>query len=167
MLIHFFNQINRQFNTKFITSIMEMEGFSFLNFKLFVQTMVLNLFLSKCALGFMKIELFINIVVLGPPKNDVLQKRKHQHLLDVARALRFQANLPISVYDECILTAAFLINKLPTSILQYKSPHQSFNSNCTVIFISSLCFAKNINIRHKFDEIIFSESDVHRPPERL
>ena len=92
---------------------------------------------------------------MTPQQNDVLEC-KHRHLLDVARALRFQANLPISFWGECILIVAFLINKLPTPILKYKSPHQvllgTVPSYSSLRVFECLCFAKNMNIQHKFDE---------------
>lgn len=49
-------------------------------------------------------------------QNSVIE-HKHRHLLDVARALRFQTNLSPSFYDECVFTAAYIINILPTPIL--------------------------------------------------
>ena len=45
-------------------------------------------------------------------------------MLNVARVLRFQANLPIQFCGECILTAAYLINRTPTKLLEFKMPYE-------------------------------------------
>lgn len=67
----------------------------------------------------------------APQQNDTFE-RKHRQLLDIARSLLIHANLPSKFLGDCILTATFLINKLLTTNLNWKSPfempfHHSLN----------------------------------------
>lgn len=58
-----------------------------------------------------------------PQQNGVVE-RKHRHLLETARALRFEANLPKRFWDECVMTAAYIINRLLSKIIDNKTPFE-------------------------------------------
>ncbi|GKD41947.1 ribonuclease H-like domain-containing protein [Tanacetum coccineum] len=63
----------------------------------------------------------MGVVAYTPQQNEIAE-RKHRHLLNVVRILMFQGGIPLSFWPECVLTAVYLINRLPSSVLNGKSP---------------------------------------------
>lgn len=51
-------------------------------------------------------------------------KRKHQHLLNVARSLRFLSKVPLHSWGKYLNTDVFLINRVLTPTLKEKSPYE-------------------------------------------
>ena len=76
-----------------------------------------NLFKTSCA---------------GNPKQNGVAECKNVHLRGVAHSLLFTMNVPKSLWSEVILMAAYLINLMPSSILQFKTPLELFPRTSTI-----------------------------------
>ncbi|PWA62550.1 ribonuclease H-like domain-containing protein [Artemisia annua] len=87
------------------------------------------------------------------PQQNGIAERKHRHLLNVARSLLFQGVIPLKFWTECILTATFLINRLPSSVLNGKSPFEMIYNKKLALsnlrMFGCLCFATIVNNNDK------------------
>jgi len=57
------------------------------------------------------------------PSQNGVAERKNRHLLETARALLFQMQVPKSFWADAVSTACFLINRMPSSVLHGKPPY--------------------------------------------
>ncbi|KAL2252650.1 UNVERIFIED_CONTAM: Retrovirus-related Pol polyprotein from transposon TNT 1-94 [Sesamum indicum] len=85
--------------------------------------------------------------VYSPQQNGIVE-RKHQHLLQVARSIMFYAKLPQKFWVESLLTATYLINRMPTPTLKWKSPYEILHNKALdythLIIFGYLCFVTNV-----------------------
>lgn len=60
------------------------------------------------------------------PQQNGVAARKNRHLLEVARALLFSSKVPNYLWGEAVLTAAYLINRMPSKVLNFQTPINTF-----------------------------------------
>lgn len=58
------------------------------------------------------------------PQQNGVAERKHIHILEVIRAVRFQKNIPIKFWGQCVLSAVYLINRMPNTVICNQTPYE-------------------------------------------
>ncbi|PRQ49673.1 putative RNA-directed DNA polymerase [Rosa chinensis] len=58
------------------------------------------------------------------PQQNGLAERKHLHIATMARALLLTSGTPHNLWVEAVLTSVYLINLLPTPVLDWDTPHR-------------------------------------------
>jgi hypothetical protein len=61
------------------------------------------------------------------PQQNGLAERKNKQLLEVARALLFTNQVPKYLWGEAVLTATYLINRMPNKVLSFETPFDVFH----------------------------------------
>ncbi|WVZ17715.1 hypothetical protein V8G54_010697 [Vigna mungo] len=97
-----------------------------------------------------------NMYDLFSEQNGVVE-RKHQHILNITRALLFHSHLPTVFWCYAAQHAVFFINQMPTPVLQNDTPHDRLHgSSCDLSILrvfGCLCYANTITAhRKKFDD---------------
>mgnify|MGYP002776859521 CR=1 FL=1 len=64
---------------------------------------------------------------INTPQQNGLAERKNRHLLDMTRAILFHKHVPRAYWEQAVLTSTYLINQLPTHVLELKSPIESLH----------------------------------------
>jgi hypothetical protein len=104
-------------------------------------------FLSKQFTSFLETHgIFDRISFPYTAQQNGLAERKHRHVVEMGLSLIAQSGLPQTYWVESFLTAIFLINSLPTSLLQHCSPYfmlfQQTPDYSLLRSFGCLCFAR-------------------------
>lgn len=80
-----------------------------------------------------------------PQRNGVVE-RKHRHILELTRAIRFQAYIPLKFWGLCAQAAVYIINRLRSSVINNNTPYtmifHKLSSLSHLRVLGCLCFAK-------------------------
>lgn len=90
-----------------------------------------------------------------PQQNEVVE-RKNRHLLKVARALLFSNKVPNYLWDEFVLTAPYVINRMPSEILNFQTPINIFKE----YFPSTCVLTEDSSSRGDINEDSFQIEDM-------
>ena len=70
---------------------------------------------------------YISLLALIPLNKKGIDDHKNKHLLEVAHAMMFYMNLPKYLWGDAVLTASYLITRMPSMVLQHSTPLECLN----------------------------------------
>jgi hypothetical protein len=83
----------------------------------------------------------------GTSEQNGLAERKNRHLLEVTRCLMMAMNVPNFLWSEAVMTAAYLINRMPSRVLGYKAPIECLTGEISYVVppkvFGCVCFVKD------------------------
>ena len=59
------------------------------------------------------------------PQQNGVAERKNRHLLEVVRALLIEAHMPLSYWGHTLTSGAYLINRVPSITIDFRTPSQA------------------------------------------
>lgn len=87
------------------------------------------------------------------PQQNGVAERKHRYILQITRAIRFQAGIPIRFWGHCIQVVVDLINRLPSTVIENKTPYEKLYGIEQFVHhlkvIGYICYAKIIQQHDK------------------
>ena len=60
------------------------------------------------------------------PQQNGVGERKNHTIMEMSRCLMFEKNLPKEYWTETVHTAVFLLNRLPTKLVDEKTPNEAW-----------------------------------------
>jgi histone deacetylase 1/2 len=71
---------------------------------------------------FQKVGITHHVACLYAHQQNGSVERKYRHLVEVGLALLAHASMPLKFWDEAFLTTTFLINMLPSKVIDFATP---------------------------------------------
>ncbi|CAL2276450.1 unnamed protein product [Prunus armeniaca] len=72
------------------------------------------------------------------PQQNGVSERKNRQLLEVGCSLMLDMSVPHHLWRYAVLSAAYLINRTPNRILDFKTPHDVFGDHVSPVSVSKL-----------------------------
>ena len=69
------------------------------------------------------------------PQQNGVAERKNCHLIETARTLFLHYHVPFRFWGDAVLTACYLINRMPSSVLHAQIPHSLTNLFISFLFV--------------------------------
>nr|KYP63600.1 Retrovirus-related Pol polyprotein from transposon TNT 1-94 [Cajanus cajan] len=84
------------------------------------------------------------------PQQNGIAERKNRHLVETVRTLMLNTNVPVHHWGDAILTSCFLINRMPSSSLENKTPYSIIYPKEPLFHVSPrvfgcTCFVHNVS----------------------
>lgn len=99
------------------------------------------------------------------PQQNVVAERKNRHLIETARTLLIHNHVPLRFWGDAVITTCYVINRMPSSILQYQSPHSVLYPDQNLFplpprVFGCTCFVHNLTpgkdkLQHKAFKCVF------------
>ena len=74
------------------------------------------------------------------PQQNGVAERKNRHLIETARTLLLHYHVPFRFWGDIVLTACYLINRMPSSVLHDQIPHSLHFPNQPLYFLPPRVF---------------------------
>jgi hypothetical protein len=72
------------------------------------------------------------------PQQNGVAERKNRHLLEITRSLLIGSNVPSYLWGEALSSAVYLINRVPSSVLNFKKPIDVLSNHYTLNSVNNL-----------------------------
>jgi hypothetical protein len=83
----------------------------------------------------------------GTSQQNGLAERKNRHLLEITRCIMLAMNVPKYLWAEAVMTAAYLMNRMPSRVLNNKTPIECLTGETTYVVpprvFGCVCFVRD------------------------